>query len=733
MKKIFLFVFTMALTAFAPKAEAEITLQGIASGNYFPKSMRAFRSSPDGESYMQISEDGKKLLSYSFKNGARNGVVIDLSTARGDKVESIDGYIISPDGRRILVQTNTNSIYRRSFTADYYIYDVNNKTLTALSKGGAQMQPQFSPDGNMISFVRGGNLYLVKLLFDNSESQVTKDGEVGKVLNGVPDWVNEEEFSTACSYVFTADSKMLVWVRYDESAVKMFSFPLYKGMKPERQEYSDYPGAYSYKYPIAGEVNSKVTVHSFDIKSHVERVVNVPLDADGYIPRIFQTSDPEKVAVVTMNRHQDQMDIYAANPRSRVCKLLVREKNDKYLRESAFSNLKFYGDHFAMVSDRSGYNNIYWYDINGHLVGQVTKGNYEVQDFYGYDAATGNFYYSANADGPQYTAVMCANLKGNAKKLSTGKGDNSARFSANFRYYVNTFSAFNTAPVTTLCSANGKVLKTLIDNSDLKAKVDADAPATIEMFEFTTSNGTKLNGYMVKPANFNASHKYPVIMYQYSGPGSQQVQDSWSSGFMPGMIWERYLAQNGFICVCVDGRGTGGRGAEFEKQTYLKLGLLEAQDQVEAALYLGKLDYVDKDKIGIWGWSYGGFNTLMSMSEGRGVFRAGVAIAPVTSYRFYDSVYTERYMRTPNENSAGYDDNPITRAEKLHGDLLIVHGTADDNVHYRNTAEYSEALVQAGKQFQMQVYTNRNHSIYGGKTRLHLYTRVAEFFKDKLK
>lgn len=719
----------MALT---PKAAAEITLQGIASGEYYPQSMRSFSSAPDGESYMQISEDGKQLLSYSFKNGEQNGVVIDLNTTRGDKVGRIEGYILSPDGKRILVQTATSSIYRHSFTAEYYIYDVGNKTLTALSTGGAQMQPQFSPDGTMISFVRGGDLFLVKLLFDNSESQVTQDGEVGRVLNGVPDWVNEEEFSTACSYVFTADSKMLVWVRYDEAAVRTFSFPLYKGMSPERGEFAEYPGQYSYKYPVAGEANSQVSVRSYDIKSHVERTVNVPLEADGYIPRVFQTSDPEKIAVVTLNRHQDQMDIYAANPRSTVCKLLVREKSDKYLREAAFDQLKFYGDHFAMVSDRSGYNNIYWYDINGHLLGQVTKGEYEVQDFYGYDAKTGNFYYSANADGPQYTAVMCANLKGSTRKLTTQKGDNSARFSANFQYFVNTYSSINSAPETTLRNSAGKVLKTLIDNSALKQKLDADAPVSVELFEFTTSTGTKLNGYMVKPANFDAGKKYPVVMYQYSGPGSQEVKDSWGAGFMGGMVGERYLAQEGFICVCVDGRGTGGRGADFEKQTYLKLGLMEAQDQVEAAIWLGKQSYVDKDRIGIWGWSYGGFNTLMSMSEGRGVFRAGVAVAPVTSYRFYDTIYTERYMRTPAENAAGYDDCPISRAANLHGDLLLIHGTADDNVHYQNSAEYSEALVQAGKQFQMQVYTNRNHSIYGGQTRLHLYTRLAQFFKDKL-
>lgn len=681
---------------------------------------------------MQISEDGTKLLKYSFKTGTLTSTIVDLGTARGAKLKRIEGYKLSPDGRRILIQTNTHRIYRRSFTADYYIYDVGNRTLAPLSDGGAQMQPQFSPDGTMIAFVRGGNLFLIKLLFDNSESQVTKDGEVGKVLNGVPDWVNEEEFSTACSYVFTADSKMLVWVRYDESRVKEFSFPLYKGSNPDMTEYSSYPGLYSYKYPKAGEENSKVSVRSFDIKSHVERTVSVPLD-DGYIPRIFSTSDAAKIAVVTLNRHQNRMDIYAANPRSGVCKLLVRENEDKYLRESAYEDIKFYGDHFAMVSDRNGYNNIYWYDLNGHLDAKVTNNNYELQKFYGYDPARGCFYYSANADGPQYTVVMCTDLKGKTRRLTALKGDNSASFSSDFRYFVNVYSSLSTAPVTTLCSSDGKVLKTLISNEETKKRLEADAPAKVEMFSFTTSGGTELNGYMVKPADFDPQKKYPVIMYQYSGPGSQEVKDSWSSGFAGGMVWERYLVSKGFICVCVDGRGTGGRGAAFEKQTYLKLGFLEAQDQVETALWLGKQSYVDKDRIGIWGWSYGGFNTLMSMSEGRGVFCAGVAVAPVTSYRFYDSVYTERYMRTPAENAAGYDDCPISRAENLHGKLLLIHGTADDNVHYQNSAEYSEALVQAGKQFQMQVYTNRNHSIYGGNTRAHLYQRIADFFISSMK
>lgn len=711
---------------------AAITLQDIVGGKYQVRYMRSFTPSADGASYFQVSEDGRRIVSYSFSSGEQNGVLADMGEARGAEVGGIDGYIVSPDGKRILIQTKTRHIYRRSFTAEYYIYDVGNKTLEPLSEGGPQQQPQFSPDGTMISFVRGGDLYLVKLLFGNAESRVTNDGEPGKVSNAVPGWVYEEEFSTACSYVFTADSKMLVWVRYDESGVPQFSFPLYKGLSPEKTDYASYPGAYSYKYPVAGASNPKVSVLSFDIKSHVTRTIDVPLDDDGYIPRIFQTEDPEKTAVVTLNRRQDRMDVYAANPRSAVCKLLLRENADKYVREIAYAGMRFRGGNFAVISDRSGCNHIYWYTLSGQLVRQVTSGDSEVTDFYGCDAEGGKFYYAAYDGSPLRTAVYSADSKGRVRKLSSEAGSNSAVFSADMRYFVNVHSSIGGAPETTLCASDGKTLKTLIDNSEVARQLEADAPAEKEFFEFTTSKGDRLNGWMVKPAGFSASGKYPVIMYQYSGPGSQSVCDSWAAGFCGGLLLERYLAQEGYIVACVDGRGTGGRGAAFEKQTYMRLGQMEAEDQTEAALYLGGLPYVDKGRIAIWGWSYGGFSTLMAMSAG-GVFRAGVAVAPVTDWRYYDSIYTERYMRTPAENAAGYGDSPVSRAAKMEGSLLIMHGSADDNVHLRNTMEYAEALVQAGKQFQMQLYTNRDHSIYGGGTRLHLFTRMTDFLNSQLK
>ena len=714
------------------RAGKQITIDEAVNGTYSADRLYGVRPLSDGENFARISEDGKSIIKYSFKTGNKVGTLFDANTARGPKIGRIDGYIVSPEGSRILIQTETEPVYRHSKKAEYYLYSVQNNTLEQLSKNGKQQEPIFSPDGNQIAFVRDNNIYLVKLLFNNAESQVTKDGKVNNVLNGIPDWVNEEEFSFSCAFTFTADSKMLAWIRYDESKVPVFNIPLYKVPKPEKKEFAEYPGTYSYKYPIAGAQNATVGVYSYDIKSHVTRKLNLPLDADGYVPRIMPTSNPDQIAAVTLNRHQDVMNLYVCNTRSLVCKSVITEKDDKYVKEDAYQQLKVIGNHFLLMSDRSGCNHLYWYTLTGQLVKQLTKGNDEVTGFYGYDAKTGSFYYRAKDGSPLRTAIFKTDLKGKTKKLSAQQGDNSAIFSNDLRYFINVYSNITTPPVTSICNSEGKTEKTLIDNAQLKERLQKADIAKKELFTFKTSDGVELNGWMMKPVDFNSGKKYPVILYQYGGPGSQQVYDSWSAGFMPGGVYESYLCSQGFIVVCVDGRGTGGRGAAFEKCTHLRLGRLESNDQVEAAVYVGGLPYVDKNNIGIWGWSFGGFNTLMSMSQNKGVFKAGVAVAPVTSCRFYDTVYTERYMHTPAENPDGYDYNALTLAPKLHGHLLICHGLADDNVHFQNTAEYAEVLVQAGKQFDMQVYTNRNHSIYGGNTRLHLMTRIANFFKENL-
>lgn len=713
--------------------EGKIKLQDVTNGVYWPKQIDGVNPMNDGESYTQLSPDHKRIVRHSFKTGKEIATVFDVETARGSKkLPRIDGYIMSPDEHRILIQTETKGIYRRSYTAVYYIYDVRNNTLEPLSEGGPQQVPLFSPDGNVIAFARGNNLFLVKLLFGNAEVQVTKDGKFNEVINGLPDWVNEEEFTTNRSFDFSADSKVLAWVRYDESQVPIYSMQEFKGLYPARSEFDAYPGTYDYKYPVAGQKNSEVKVMTFDIKNRVTRTLDVPLDKDGYIPRIKFTSDPTKLAVITLNRHQSQMDVYMANPLSKVCRLVLREKNEKYVRETAYTQMKFYDGHFSLLSERSGFQHLYWYNLGGQLEAQITKGNFEVTDFYGYDARTGSFYYASTQESPLRRAVYKADKQGRVKKLSSSVGTNSAKFSKTMKYYMNVYSSAQQPPVTSLCDNNGKTITTLIDNADLKAKVEK-VVGKKEFFQFTTSEGVQLNGWMVKPRDFDASKKYPVVMYQYSGPGSQEVTDSWNLGFYGAGIFESYLTEQGFICACVDGRGTGARGADFEKCTYLQLGLRESLDQVETAIYLGSLPYVDKANIGIWGWSFGGFNTLMSMSEGRPVFKAGVAVAAPSNWKYYDTVYTERYMRTPNENAAGYAINPMERAANFSGSLLLIHGTADDNVHFRNVAEMSEALVQANKQFEMQIYTNRNHSIYGGNTRYHLLTRMCDFFKRNLK
>ena len=724
---------TMTVQSFA----AKLDLKSITRGEFRAESMASLKPLDDGESYSQVSSDGTKILKYSFKTGKQTGVIFDLNNVRGPKIriDRIDGYIFSPDGKRILIQTDTRYIYRRSFTATYYIYEVQNNKMGPLSVGGEQQTPLFSPDGNMIAFVRQNNIFLVKLLYDNAESQITTDGERNSIINGIPDWVYEEEFSTNRSMVFTADSRQLVWIKYDESKVKEFSFQWFRGSNPTMDEYLTYPGSYAYKYPKAGEDNSKVGVYSFDIKSRKTRQIDVPLDADGYIPRIVMTSDPTKVAVFTLNRHQDDMRIYMANPLTTLSKLVVQDKVDKYVKQESMCAVTFTDQHILVPSERDGYNHIFIYTLNGQLKRQVVKGQFEVTDIYGMDDKTGDVFYAANELGPQDKQVYVSHANGKTERLTSKEGQNNATFSRGFRYFINIWSDLNNPPVYTLNDSRGRILHTMIDNKALKEKYQSYGLGTKELFSFTTSEGVKLNGWMVKPADFSPSKRYPVIMFQYGGPGSQQVLNYRNIGAAgQGAILEQYMAQQGYIVACVDNRGTGGRGAEFEKCTYLRLGEKEAFDQVEAALWLGQQPYVDKDRIGMWGWSYGGWNTLMSMSEGRPVFCAGVAVAPPTCWRYYDSVYTERYMRTPKENKSGYDEvNPIARAAKLHGALLICHGLADDNVHFQNTAEYTEALIQADKDFKENIYVNRNHGISGGNTRNHLYRQIIQWFDEKLK
>lgn len=733
MKKLFVLCFLLAFIS-GIRAQQKVSLEDVAKGTYRAENIYGIKPMLDGNYYTQISADKKRIVKYSFKTGKEVATVFDVTTARECNFKEFDDYIMSPDEKLILIQTETKPIYRRSFTAVYYIYNVQNNKLEPLSNNGPQQAPLFSPDGFQIAFVRNNNIYLVKLLFGNSESQVTKDGEFNKVLNGIPDWVYEEEFGFNRAFEFSADSKMIAYIRFDESKVPMYSFPWYKGLAPEKKEYATYPGEYRYKYPKAGEVNSTVTVHTYDIKSHVTRQMDLPLDADGYIPRIKFTSDPEKLAIMTLNRHQDRFDLYMANPRSGLCKLTIRDNAPQYIKEQAYSNIAFYPENIVLMSERDGYNHLYLYTIGGNLVKQITKGKFEVKDFLGWDRNSNIFYYSSNEESPLRSAVYKIDAKGKKTKLSVRTGTNTAIFNSTLTYYINKFSNLSTPTLITVNDNKGKELATLMDNAKLKKQIAGLNMPTKEFFKFKTTEGVELNGWMMKPANFDPNKKYPVIMHQYSGPGSQEVLDNWGVGsFRDGGMFEAYMCDKGYIMVCVDGRGTGGRGAEFEKCTYLFLGVKESHDQVEAARYLSGLPYIDGSRIGIWGWSFGGYNTLMSMSEGTPIFKAGVAIAPPTDWRFYDSVYTERFMRTPKENGDGYQaGSAIQRAPKLHGKLLLIHGSADDNVHFQNSAEYSEALVQAGIQFDMQVYTNRNHSITGGNTRIHLMNRVAGFFIQNL-
>ncbi|WP_099464237.1 S9 family peptidase [Parabacteroides provencensis] len=708
-------------SAFAQNGSKQLGLKEITDGKFRQvTNIGEMRSLPDGEHYTAMSKDKSMIIKYSYRTGNPVDTLFDTGKARECTFVDFDGYTISNTGHHILVWRETEPIYRRSSKAVVYDYDVRRNYLKPLTESASkQMIPTFSPDGRMCAYVRDNNIWLRKFDYD-TEVQVTKDGELNKILNGITDWVYEEEFAVTNLMAWSPDSEYLAYVRFDESEVPEYSMQMYgDGL---------YPGYYNYKYPKAGQKNSKVSVHSYSIETKDIKTLKVPGDGDIYIPRIVFTNNPDQLAVMTLNRWQNAFNMYYINPKSGVSRLVLREDNKSYIDSDLMTSIQFMKDGFVYVSEQDGYNHIYLYSPTGVMQRQVTKGNWDVTKFLGIDEATKTVYYQSAEESPIRRSVYKIDAKGAKTKLSTEEGTNNATFSDNFAYYVNNYSNANTpAKITVNETKTKKTLRVLQDNMALKNKLSEYSFARKEFMTVHTASGYDLNAWIVKPANFDSSKKYPVMMTQYSGPNSQQVLDQYS------FDWEYYLASKGIVVVCVDGRGTGARGEAFRKCTYLRMGDIESHDQVEAAQALGKLPYIDKNRMSIWGWSFGGYNTLMALSIGNGTFKVGIAVAPPTDWKYYDSVYTERFMRTPNENFEGYAaTSPLRKAKDLQGKLLLIHGTADDNVHFMQTMEYAEALVQAGKQFDMHVYKDRNHSIIGGNTRYHLYTKMSNYLFDNL-
>ncbi|GHT63369.1 peptidase S9 [Bacteroidia bacterium] len=709
----FLLIFSWNFSS-AQTGNNQIQLNDILKRTYAPKESGEMRPLPEGEHYTMLSADGKAILKYAYKTGKITDTLFHVDKVRETKLKKIEGYTISNTGFRILVWTDKEFIYRRSWKAAIYDYDVRRNFLKPLSDTpGKLMIPAFSPDGRMCAFVRDNNIWLKKFDYD-TESQVTQDGEFGKILNGVTDWVYEEEFSKTNLMSWSADSKFLAFVKSDESKVPVYRFQLFDG--------SLYPGFYEYKYPKPGENNSTVGAYAYNIDTKDTKRMNIPMDADGYIPEIRFTENVDQLAVMTLNRNQNRFDMYYVNPKSTVARLILHDENKYYIDPDWILAICFSKDNFLYVSEKDGFAHIYLYTINGIQERQVTTGNWDVKALYGFNPETKTVYYQSAEENPLRRSVYKVDAKGIKTKLSVNEGTNSATFSSNFQYFVNYYSNTTTPTIVTVCDEKGKQLLVLNDNSALQNTLKTLQYPKKEFFTFTNSSGDVLNGWMMKPVNFNAGRKHPVLMVQYSGPDSQTVLDKYE------MDWTVYLANLGYIVAAVDGRGTGARGEAFRKCTYMQLGIYESDDQIAGAKYLGSLTYVDKDKIAIWGWSYGGYNTLMSMSRGNGIFKAGIAIAPVTDWRFYDSVYTERFMRTPQQNETGYTlSSPLNLAAGLQGRLLLVHGTSDDNVHFQNTMYYTQALEKAGKMFDTQIYPVKNHSISGLDTRMHLYSRIIDF------
>ncbi len=676
---------------------------------------------PDGLSYLSIGGDNKTIIKYETKTGKELEIVFDGSKSRENKLDQIDGFELSADGSKMLIFCDKKMIYRRSFDAEYYVFEIKRNILTRLSETfDRQQAPMFSPDARMVAFVAENNIYIKKLDY-KTEVAVTNDGKKNEIINGVPDWTYEEEFTTDVSMSWSPDNMSLCFIKYNERDVKTYSFPLYKGACNPYIKYEYYPGDFTYKYPVAGEQNSKVAVYSYNVETR--KLKNIPfLENIEYIPRISYAFSPERLIVTTLNRAQNRMEIFSVNPKSTVVKSIYVEESSSWITPETYETLKYYPEYFVINSDKTGYSHLYQYSYTGNQIRQITSGDYEITDFYGIDVL-GNIYFQSTINGAINRVVSKIDKKGKITHLSPETGMASAVFDPTMNFYVLNYNNVTTPPSYKVYS-KGKELRTIEDNS-VYAKKYSSVP-TKEFFTFS-NDGVTLNGYVIKPLDFNPSKKYPIVMSQYSGPGSQEVLNRWH------IDWDCYFAQQGYIVMCVDGRGTGGRGKEFESIVYKRLGYYETIDQIAAANYAASLPYVDANRIGIYGWSFGGYEALMAISDKNSPYVAAVAVAPVTDWRYYDSVYAERYMLTPKENEEGYNvGSPIKRAANVKCRLLLMSGTADDNVHVQNTLEYVSELQSHGVMCDMLLFPNMNHSIYHCNSRALVYAKMLDFFNRNM-
>jgi len=710
--------FFLAQCVFAQ--EKMIQLEDIwASRTFSPEWVWGINSMNDGIHYSSLNYGDKNvyITQYSYETGDSISTIVDSKDLDGI---SFSDYSFSEDEKKVLLPTETESIYRYSSRSNYFVYDRETKIAQELSEG-KQRLAQFSPDASKVAFVKENNIF-IKDIINNTELQVTFDGEINKIINGATDWVYEEEFAFDNGMQWNASGNKIAFYRFDEEKVPEFSMDLFTDL---------YPSQSKFKYPKAGETNSTVELFIYDLNSKKTTKANISVEEEFYIPRIKWTLDENVLSVQRMNRHQNQLDFILVDVKDGSSQTIFTENDAAYI--DVTDNLTFLNDgkYFIWTSEKSGYNHIYLYNLKGKQVRQITKGNYDVTDFYGIDESNNTVYFASSERSPMHRDVYAVQLNGKNKKTLTNKtGTNSATFSTNYKYFINQYSNANTPYYFSLFDAKGNEVRMLKDNSNLNNSLAEYALSQKEFFNFKTTEGIDLNGWMMKPHNFDETKQYPVFMYLYGGPGSQQVTDSWGG---TNFLWYQMLTQQGYIVACVDNRGTGARGSEFKKCTYQQLGKLETEDQIEANRYLANLPYVDGSRIGIFGWSYGGYMSSLCLLKGADEFKMAIAVAPVTNWRYYDTIYTERYMRTPQENAAGYDDNsPINHVEKLKGKYLLVHGSADDNVHYQNTMEMTNALVNANKQFDLFIYPNKNHGIYGGYTRLHLFTKMTNFIKENL-